>query len=611
MCGILFAIAKTLPFDHSVQVRAKNAIQSLRHRGPDAQVVNINEERTVVTGHARLSVLDLSTKANQPFFDTETGDQIVFNGEIYNYLELQETSLGGLPVKTSTDTEVLLRLISNDGPEAIPLLNGMFAFVHAHVSEKSFLIARDRFGIKPLYYYEDSKQFVAASEIKAICAFCAQIPAPNLDAIGAYIKYGAAGEIPETWFQNVKRLPPGTYMTLSREANGLRISKPVSYYQRPSSTKQTKPYLDTRRKFQKIFLDAVKIRMRSDVPVGLSLSGGLDSATIAATVRNASEQKLEAFTAYFEPRETSEIDLATEVAENFQHRLNDVLLPSDCERIFEVLTKCVYHLESGHSSPAIVPYFLLCAKASKNITVMLEGQGADELLAGYDISKLSYLPQLLISGRFKAAYNVAKFYVQANSIQSFFLNLLRINVPFLYRHQHLRWNRPHILSPAVRDASRPTELASGISLDKTLRSSHERGLVNLLHYGDAISMAHSLESRLPFMDFRLVDFCFSANENVKIDAQSGFGKRILRDSAVNWGVPENICFDPVKKGFVSPVAKILKAAKAINMVDVDVRRQAADKGVFETVLSHKELRHLPDHIYFRVLSIYLWMQHFG
>lgn len=607
MCGIFAAISlgdSSLPTD--THERISRALQAIKHRGPDATGIECHHSGRLALGHVRLSVIDTSASADQPFW-SECGKYVIaFNGEIYNYVELrQELEASGVRFRTQSDTEVLMQVMVTWGPEALNRLNGMWSFVFVDTVRMRALVSRDRWGVKPLYIARSAGTLLICSEAKGIIAYLGTCPPPNLESIGLYVKFGVGGEHDKSWFEGIDRFPSASFAEINLSSPVVQDLCPCRYWDYPRERRVSASEDDVA-EFRHLLEDAVRIRLRSDVPLGLSLSGGLDSASIAWLTSTACGKHLDTFTSWFRPKELSELGAAQVIASKFGHESYPIE-QAEPSQTLDLLQKCIYHLDGGHSSTALVPYMNLCRAAREQVTVMLEGQGADELLAGYPEFALHAAGDSIHNGRALKALNAVRHFGFTRSWSRMPLEILRAVSRPVYRRQAMRWGS-HRLLGAQCDAVKAPELSAimldGKSLARSLEESHRKCLTNLLQYGDAISMSVNLEARCPFLDFRLVEFCFRLPMHEVYN--NGVSKWILR-AAASGSVPDQICWNRRKDGFTNPTTAALRAIKGHPQYLQRGLDIAVSQGIFangnETL---DNLHRLPDSIYYRVVSVMLW-----
>lgn len=606
MCGIFGYVS----FSGQKVSRQKfeQSLLKMIHRGPNSQNCRFFRDDAVALGHVRLSIIDLSDAANQPMA-VDDKYVVIFNGEIYNYIELkQELEAKGYQFKTHSDTEVLVKAYDCWGEDCVKKFNGMWGFAIYNTLENTLFCSRDRFGVKPFNYYLDDKRFIFASEIKPIIAYDPSLRKPNYNSIGLFCREGINGEIPETWFDSILRLLPGHNLFVKNNKVTIR-----RYYEYPHQT-QSISFDQAKEQFYALFIDAVKLRMRSDVPVGLTLSGGLDSTCIAAAVRQFHSDPLNSYTARFPEFVHDEYPVAQKTNEHFNLNGRPVTIAYDHEYV-ETIKKIIYYLESGHLSPSIFPLWKVYEVAHKEVTVILEGQGADELLAGYiDAFAMPYVIDKLKKFQLVAAVDsfrkLAHNY-SAKAMLTFYLRLFLSSFAKTQVRRYILKNEDILIGPLDKfHYTYKPQCRSQSCLIRTLQRFHQTTLVNLLHYGDAISMAFSIESRLPFMDYRLVDLVMSLPEDHLI--ADGKGKWIEREALKK--ILQQGIFSSVKKlGFPTPINDFFVQNKLI-LEEGLLGKRAMDRGIFDG----KKLRQFIDSgltavksgFLFRLVCVELWFQIF-
>lgn len=582
-------------------------MDSIRHRGPDACGVWVDPRGRFALGHNRLAILDLRPESNQPFWSACGRFVIVFNGEIFNYLEIRANlEAEGCAFRTSSDTEVLLQALIRQGPDAVSRFNGMWAFVFVDTQTGEVLTCRDRWGVKPLFVHESRGEIVVASEAKAILRYHGTVPEPNHESIGLFLKYSVGGEHSESWFRGIRRFPPGQFQVWKPESTSPRVG---SYWQYPSDREPMEDDLAGERLVE-LLTDAIRIRLRSDVPLCLSLSGGLDSSVIAWLVRERFQSPLESFTAWFEPVARSELARARAVASQFGHTIHPVAQPDPANTINDLRT-CIYHLDAGNSSPAVVPYLNLCREARKTSTVMLEGQGADELLLGYSYLLPFAAMHFAVTGHPLAAIASLGGHIRSDGWIRTAQEWIRLSSRRVYEAQHMRWDGGLITSRVMRQVAFddcPLLGLSRMNAHDALVLRHRTGLTNLLQYGDAVSMAVSMETRCPFLDYRLVDFGFRIPMNLLV--RGGHGKYLLRKIASNV-LPSEVVWPRRKDGFTNQtVAMIRESIRADGPPEMGCSL-AIDHGIFSPrIRDGAWLCSMEDAPLFRVFSVLLWLETF-
>ena len=630
MCGIfgIVNVATEAPFDVR---RFDAALRTIKHRGPDGQrLQEIGTE--AILGHRRLSIIDLSDDSSQPM--QRSGRYwLTYNGEIFNYIELRDELIAlGVAFDTTGDTEVLLNAYATWGPACVSRLNGMWAFAIYDTQDQTLFCSRDRYGEKPFSYAMFEGRFYFASEIKAILAYEPRLARPNYNAISNFCRSSVGAQHTETWFEDILRLPPGCNLTLAE--GRIRVDR---YWTYPEDVDHEITFDEARKRYAELFRDAVKVRMRSDVPLGLTLSAGLDSNSIAYVMQSEDPSPHYCFTASFregeEPRRDSAIFVDSEDVTDEAHAaqkaavelgLNSVVVRTDYSDFVAELSRVVHHLESGNSAPAVIPLMQLMRQARTQLTVVLEGQGADELLCGY-VGALVWqnAADLVRAGRYREAYRALRTFGRTYRLWFALVLMLREasnRFPVLSRlHQRLK-RIDRIFGPELRNYTHMADYppiaeeghAKGVARD--LQRQHSGGLVNLLHYGDAISMANSIESRMPFLDHRLVEFVWRLPSSFKM--KLGIGKYIHRE-AMRGLVPDWIIDNPVKYGFCTPVNEQFRNGEQVDSpVAVLLSERCLGRGIFDRdglsalIADHRAGKHDHGPLLFRLLSTELWFREF-
>ncbi len=559
---------------------------SLVHRGPDAEGLWNNSSGTVALGHRRLSIIDLTEAGHQPMLYLGRYS-IIHNGEIYNYLELKDELLKkGYAFVSKTDTEVIAAAYDCWQDECVYFFDGMFAFAIWDEKEKELFVSRDRFGEKPFYYYLDNSQFVFASEMKALWA--AGIDrTPNRKMLFNFITIGYADNPQnpgETFFENIHKLPASHSMVYTAKDHELEIWK---YWDIDAETGKNKLNdAEAVEKFTYLFQNSVKKRLRSDVEIGTSLSGGLDSSSIVVTVIPFLESgsRFKSFTAGFPGFEKDESAYAKQIGEKYnlqQHfiEISEKDLVSDLEKLS-------FHQEEPISSASVMAQYKVYELAKqKRVKVLLDGQGADETLAGYHKYFKWYWQELFMkrkligSGEIKAAREngVLESFGLRNIIAALFPDFASI---FLERKYLLHTFRQEDLSPEfIRNQSRKAYYVTpahhhlnGVLYFNTM----QHGLEEMLRFADRNSMAHGREIRLPFLSHELVEFLFTLSSNLKI--RKGWTKWLLRESMKN-KLPNEIVWRRDKTGFEPPQKNWMESQPVQQMI-----KEARSKLIKEKIL---------------------------
>lgn len=627
MCGIFGIVNKTSKVINKELI--KESVALMGYRGPDAYG-QWGIEGKIELAHLRLSILDLREESNQPFFSSCSRYAIVFNGEIYNYIEIKDKlKKEGFEFHTESDTEVLINSYIKWGEGCVQYFNGDWAFAIYDIESDKLFCSRDRFGVKPFNYAIINESLVFSSEVKSILKYYPSLKTPNYNTISNFCRNSVGAHTHETWFLGVERLLPAHNLVVEKG-----IIKTYKYWEYPVNTFKDLSFEDACIEYKNLFEEAVKLRMRSDVPVGTTLSSGIDSASIASVIskyNNAMMEKHKTFTAVFNDSSFDKLEKQAfkndiEIDEGYiVKQLSSILnldsrfINSDDNQFTNELSSIIFHLESGHSSYATLPLSRVLEKASSEVTVVMEGQGADELLGGYVLKAFPYLIfEHIKNWRFKSALHEFNAFRLNYSIgQSSKLLFRLIGGSFIEKIYHAIKGIDRVFGPLLLDYKRikdypfePNCFDDGFN--EALFKSHTGGLVNLLHYGDAISMSKSMESRNPFVDVHLVEFCFKLPYDYKM--KNGLGKYIHR-KAMKGVVPNFILENPIKLGFITPLSIQFASYDSIP-VKILMSDRCLSRGIFtksglmkliDTHIKKKE-NHSP--LLFRLLSVELWFRIF-
>lgn len=625
MCGILglYNLKQSNLFR---QKDFESALLTMEHRGPDGHGVIVFEGESIL-GHIRLSIIDLSKENAQPF-EVDSRFWIVYNGEVYNYLEIKAELLSaGYTFRTTGDTEVVLKAYQHWGEECVTKFNGMWAFaIYDKVTQRLFC-SRDRFGIKPFYYAYVDEQFIFSSEIKGIISYFPQLKTPNYNIISNYCRKSTGAQTKQTWFENILRLEPACNMSVDH--NGIRTYR---YWDYPKKVNSQITINEAIGKYREILSDSIKLRMRSDVPIGFTLSSGIDSTSIVCILKGQFSGNKNTYTASFpnlvfhrsEKQNFREDIIIDEpgIVKNLTSELDltSYIIDIKYDNYTDELRKIIHFLESGHSSPAIFPLSQIFKAAKKDVTVVLEGQGADELLGGYInevfpvyflelLKKFQFLKALTELIAFRKVYSLKTAFMlfiresNFNFIKKIYYKITGIDTLYLGKLKNQTEIKDYPMDPAGFDNK----------LNESLFKVHTGCLVSLLHYGDALSMSYSIESRQPFMDYRLVEFVFTLPSEFKLHLGRG---KYLHRLAMQGIVPAYIINNPIKLGFDSPLSEMFSregenSAKDILLSDRCIKRglfskQALIKAFHEQKLGKKN----HSRFLYRMLNVELWFREF-
>ena len=623
MCGFVGIVNRDrTPVDRPV-LSAMGA--RIAHRGPDGRGDFV--DGAVGLHHRRLAVIDLAGGA-QPM--TSEAVTVAFNGEIYNYVELrEELRLRGHAFATSSDTEVLLRLYHEHGPAFIRQLNGMFAFVLYDAARRVVVAARDHFGIKPLYWWADGRRWLAASEIKSLLAHPAVAARPDYDAVREYLTFQfVMGE--RTLFHGVRKVEPGTYQVLDLEADTLRT---VRYWEPTFQVDMHHTEAYFVEQLQALLADSVRLQMRSDVPVGAYLSGGMDSSIVTLLAAARAGRPLTTFTgAFAEGPEFDETRHARTVA-TAAGADSRLVYPTEDEFV-DLMPKLIWHMDEPTAGPGLFPQYMVSRLAASEVKVVLGGQGGDEVFGGYARYLVAYLEQA-IKG---AMYETTEEGEHIVSLASIVPNLpaLRGYEPMLRQFWRAEAFDPmdrryfrlvdrsagaiSLLSEDFRACYRPDALFAGFQeifnhpetksyYNKMTHFDLVTGLPALLQVEDRVSMSVSLESRVPLLDHRIVDLVTSMPPAMKF--RGGEMKYVLK-RAVRDLLPRSILERRDKMGFPVPLHLWARGRSREFFHDVLLSSACRQRGLFDPV----EVAKLMDYEsafsrrLWGLLNLELWFQQF-
>jgi asparagine synthase (glutamine-hydrolysing) len=611
MCGI-FVAYNHLGLNQELKDSFRTAIAKVNHRGPD----NIGEflNSKCYLGHSRLAILDVCESSNQPF---RYGDLVMtYNGEVFNYEELRiELQNLGHVFRTNSDTEVVIAAYSQWGVECFSRFNGMWALVIYDKVKKEIIVSRDRFGQKPLFGAKVDGMWLFASEPQQLIHLVAADP--DYQTIKHFLEEGDSVNGGKTFFRNIEEFPPASYWCHSANDDVTM----VRYWDYPTS-KGYKSDSQTFNQFEQLLIDSVRLRLRSDVPVAICLSGGVDSTIITDIVRELMplNSSIAAYT-YKAIDAFDESSFAREVAERLNCDLHLVEQPQHPSIYIEKLSLLVKRMGRGHSSPAIISNDCIHENISKDgYRVSIDGQGADELLAGYKTYYFNLIYENFLHLNIVQLIKTIRSLMKQGSqfqfgIVSVVINFIRYNSPPLLR-KAMRWiyGYQNLLRDFCNLEIRRSLFSWGgarkrdNSLNSHLIREHSNGLRNLIFYGDAVAMSNSVESRSPFLDHRLVDFVFSHDSKLKV--YDGIEKYALRTMKRYEKFSDIL--DRNKVGFESTIRSATK---------LEIKNLLRDSQILNWPIFSPQMRRFLDsdavlskkyeRFVFRLFQVHLWSEQFN
>lgn len=563
--------------------RGDDTIEAFNHL---PHLLNLQKSRFII-GHRRLSIIDLTPTGHQPL--NYQNYVLVFNGELYNYIELREELISeGMKFSTNADTEVFLAGYAQWGEEAFAKYNGMWSAVIYDRNKNETTFCRDRFGIKPLYYFIDNKSIYFGSEIRFLAPFRGALAA-NPDMIYDYIEYGYVNHTNETMFKEIRQLSPGAFARFSE--SGFIETK---YWNLQSKTPQSVSPEEIR----DTFFDAVKLRLRSDVEVGSLLSGGMDSTSIVCSVaQNKYAEHMQTFTITFPQKE---LDYERKYVLDVMEKTGFENIQVDLEPQLDLLDELIDIVELPFRSLTVLAIYNIykLVKGKTGVTVLLNGEGSDEIFGGYNFHYSYFLLSLIKNMKVGQFFRELK-YISKRTERSYGDLLYDVTKSFIRgtnlgklisRDNFFRQSRPYYFPKYSSD---PYENILMMNRDYS-------ALPEYLLYGDKISMHFSLEVRVPFLDYRLVQLAAKTGKNQKV--KDGRTKYILKEAMANV-LPESVLNRKDKKGFFTPHDLWLKTILA-DSIEKEFN-EIADTGLFDFI-NEKEV--YKEYIKYRgeVLPVKLW-----
>ena len=625
MCGIVGRINSTEQVTEEI---LRCMIDAVAHRGPDGEGTYIDEN--VGIAHKRLSIID-PKNGQQPMCNEDGTVWVTFNGAVYNYLEIrQELVQRGHDVKTYSDTEVIIHAYEEYGEKCVEKFNGMFAFVIYDKNKNKIFGARDRFGIKPFYYYSDEDKFIFASEIKAIIANKEVKREVNIEGIRDYIVFQfTLGK--KTLFKNIFKLEPGNYFTI--DLNKSVKPKIVQYWDLEFNydTYHTEDYFVDKLKF--LIDDSIRLRLRSDVELGTYLSGGLDSSTTTIIASDClGNNGLKTFTGKFaEGREYDESYYAKVVAEHANAQYHEITM--NAKQFKDNIEDIIYYLDEPGAGPGVFPQYMVSKLASEHVKVVLGGQGGDEIFIGYARYLVAYLEECLKGAIFETA-DKDKYAVTLESIAPN-LSLLKTYSPMIqnfmkdgmFEPQSKRYYRildrsngmSNLFNLDVLESSKysPYDEFEGIFNREDIKSYVNRmtyfdlkaSLPALLQVDDRTAMAWGLESRLPFLDYRIAELFASIPPNMKF--KGGKSKAIFKKAIKNV-LPEEVLNRKDKMGFPVPLVEWYNGELKEYVEEILLGEKTRQRGIYNVEeiekLLEKETKF--SRITWGLLCLELWFRKF-
>ncbi len=622
MCGI----CGWLNFSAENRVDAElltKMTRTLAHRGPDGE--GIYCKQNLGLGHRRLSIIDLEL-GKQPLANGDQSVWISFNGEIYNYLELMgELKQKGYVFQTNSDTEVLVHLYEEYQEEMFAQLRGMFAFAIWDSNRKKLVVARDRLGKKPLFYsHLEGNCFIFGSEIKAVTAsgMCSQ--QLNCSALDNYLSYLYV-PTPETIYKDIKKLPGGHYIVVADGRVTVKQYWDIKYSDHQAAVQSDQEYIE---EFEEIFREAVKIRLRSDVPLGAFLSGGIDSSAVVGLMSELSDSRIETVSVGFREKEYNELEYAKEVARIFNCSYNEFMVEARPGQAVELIDRLLGFFDEPYADPSFIPTYFVAKAAREKVTVALSGDGGDESMAGYARHSIALLEaKLRRYSRFVPSLLLKKMYdilprgtkgknILGNLAESPAEAAARKYSNLLFTRElkeKVYCDEAMITDGAARFRQLYRQAKATHFLDKSLYLDIKTYLADdILVKVDRMSMAVGLEVRAPLLDHKLLEFLATVPPHLKL--RNGTTKYILKELLAK-RVPENL-LNRKKSGFRLPIEVWLKKELRFLIEDMLHDHRFKERGIFnvrevESMWSHF-ISGKQDyaHLFWQILILELWFRKF-
>ncbi len=587
MCGIAGFCARSDTND--LHASLEKMMAEIHHRGPDASGCCVYDSPTngkIGFGHKRLSIIDLTPNGRQPMDSVNKNSTIIFNGEIYNYKDLRyELEREGYRFKTNTDTEVVLNMYEKYGEACLQHFNGMFAFAIYDRRKDQIFIARDRLGIRPLYYYTDKETIAFASEIKALLRFPAVPKQVNYPALYQYVQFRYVKN-PVTIFRGINKLEPGHFMMIKNKQITICQYWDVDNFDKLTGSKEECIHI-----LQQNLENSVKIRMISDVPIGAFLSGGLDSSLVVALMSRFSSQPVNTFSVGLDDPRHSELPYAKVIADYFRTNHHELVITP--REITNSLYEAVWYRDAPVSETSDIPIMLLAREAKKYVSVILTGEGSDEVFAGYPKYAYDYLSHTWIfrylfrqglcrrvvnhlpykSRKIKLAFNTLSEDDDVVRYDNWFASYRSDMVGGLFNEDFKRQYSAIATNNTIVSQRRLS------NLDRMLYNDVKYWLSdNLLERGDKMLMSAAIEGRVPFLDYNVVELGFRLPDSFKINYLK---RKIIVKNLAERYIPKEI-INRKKVGFYIPVGDWFRNDLKDYVKDHLLSDRLKERGIFNT-----------------------------
>ncbi|GDX51633.1 asparagine synthetase B [Bacteroidota bacterium] len=608
MCGIA-GYYSIQPF--SDEVALKKMTDAIAHRGPDSDGFFFDEHCGL--GHRRLSIIDLSSAANQPMYSHNSRYVMVFNGEIFNFQEIASQVTTDL--KTHSDSEVILELLSQKGAEAVNLFNGMFTIALYDKQEKSLTVFRDRLGVKPIYYSFQNGKFVFASELKALLQFpdFKNNLKKNQKAIAQYLNIGYIAE-PDTIYEGIYKFPSGSYAKIG--ATGIKFS---TYWKAEEKIESVtvNDFATAKNQLNNLMRSSVQLRMISDVPFGTFLSGGIDSSLVTAIAQSVSAEPVKTFSIGFNDAGFNESEYAKKISRHLHTEHYEFIVTYN--EAIELADKIIDQYDEPYADSSAIPTMLVSKLARQHVTMTLSGDGGDELFMGYGAYKWAERLQNPLLQTFRKPLSgmltmLPSKYKRVAALLNY--SDKQFLPSHIFSQEQYFFSADEIENILVNKPNDEYRIAQNISsLKRNLSVKEAQALFDLNYYlkddllvkVDQASMKYSLETRTPFLDYRVVEFALNLNENLKL--KNGTAKYLLKEVLYDY-VPREY-FDRPKQGFAIPLKHWLKK-ELKHLVDFYLSKEMVEQ---HAVINFPEVKKLlqrfnagEEYLYNRIWTLIILQQ---
>lgn len=630
MCGIAGVFVKKKIDNVEYESAIMNMSQHLYHRGPDS--CGLWKDDGVYLAHRRLSIIDISDNSNQPMVSTDGRFIIVFNGEIYNYIEIRDELVSrNIKFRTQGDTEVVLEAYRYYGPDCFNLFNGMWAMAIYDIKEKKLVLSRDRFGVKPLYVVDDENCFVFSSEMGAILDSFPQYRIINPQGVYNYLADGVNEDSDETTFYKyIKSFPAANYLVADFN-NNTSFNKRYWNIDIDSFRKKWINGKNPYKTLRELFESSVSLRLRSDVEVGVCLSGGLDSSAILGCASSLRTNPIQTFSSIYEDEDCNEEKYIEDVNKMWNTVPHYVKPDQDEKEFVNHLKEIIYHHGQPVNGASLFSQYKVMQMAGNNVKVVLDGQGADELFGGYLYYYSFYIKDLAdrisFASRFKLIKEMVilrKYWpdmmqsisaddiIQAVGLKNSHCFIDQKRMELAKRESDLAFYSKDFLAGINRVNSKeelPWMLSSNLNT-KLCRDLVKDSIPSLLHNEDGNSMTFSVESRVPFLDYRIVEFSLALDGEYKI--KNGWTKRIMRKSLKKY-LPKSVIKRRNKMGFPAPFARWLRTGDGKEeykkLIYAFARRNVVPEKTIDVIYnSHIKGEADYSELLFRYMCLEIWYQ---